>query len=66
MDPHGDCQDSRSRRVKRLYDRLEALLGRLPPDRLEAFEEYIDNLERQEGPAGSDRTPPVDESSEPL
>ncbi|HVX16235.1 MAG TPA: hypothetical protein VHC22_33925 [Pirellulales bacterium] len=52
--------------MKRLYDRLEALLGRLPPDRLEAFEEYIDNLERQEGPAGSDRTPPVDESSEPL
>jgi hypothetical protein len=42
MAPHERGTDTGQSRLKRLYDRLAALLHRIPPERRTAFTEYLD------------------------
>lgn len=42
-------------RVKELLDRLAEILRQLPPDRQEAFREYLDGKIKQEGEADDGR-----------
>jgi hypothetical protein len=47
-----------SGRVKRLYDELEALLRRLPEDRLEAFRDYLNaEIEKEQTNGGNTSDP---------
>jgi len=51
MDPyergehHQPAAGERAGRIKRLYDRLAAILRGLPPDRLEAFHDHLQDTE---------------------
>ena len=48
MEAHDGKRDSEPSRLKRLYDKLAATLGRLPQDRREAFKEYLRDEQEQE------------------
>ncbi len=48
MDAHDDSADPAKDRVKRLYDKLAEAIEGLPPDRLEALEERLDDEQAKE------------------
>ena len=48
MEAHDDSADPAKDRIRRLYDRLAEAVEGLPPDRLEALEEYLDDEQAKE------------------
>jgi hypothetical protein len=48
MAAHDRKADPRKGRVKRLYDRLAAILWGLRPDRRQAFGEYLNEQEKKD------------------
>jgi hypothetical protein len=52
MDAHGRGPDREEGGIARPFDRLAALLRRLPAERIEALGEYIENEEQDEADHG--------------
>lgn len=54
MEAHDRAGHSGEGGLRRLYDRLAAILRRLPPERRDAFQEYLDEQEKKEKTDGGD------------
>jgi hypothetical protein len=55
METHDDQRDTRKSSLKRLYDRLASIVRRLPAERREALEDYLDDQEQADNaPEGDD------------
>ena len=48
MEAHDGERDTEQSRIRRLYDELAAVLGRLTPERREASSEYLSDEQEQE------------------
>jgi len=60
MEAHNGGPDSQEGRIRRLYDRLAAVLKGMRPERLEALEEHLNEQdEARENDQGRPVPPPI-------
>jgi hypothetical protein len=62
VDTHERPERARKGRLKAIYDRLAAILKGLPPDRLEAFQDYVDEQAKKESNDANRHPPPAGEA----